>query len=58
MVVNNPLVRPHFLGTVALGGYPWISMNVINHWFPLIRPYALLGPYFLGGVVALKFEQS
>ena len=27
-MVNSPLIRPYFLGGVALGGYPYIPMTL------------------------------
>ena len=42
MVVNNPLIRPYFLGRWALGGYPEIPMIQGDHHATLRHHHASL----------------
>ena len=31
LITIIPLLRPYFFGGVALGGYPWISMTLLQN---------------------------
>ena len=61
MVVNSPLIRPYFLGEVALGGsYCYTRLGVVFYFLPhTVHAYSgLFNCSFttLGGIVMMDFH--